>query len=119
MHKRVALSFKINKFKKRAKYNQKNKQINKKRTEKNCVINQIVVSFTFFQTFRWNEYKRVGKQILGTRFIAFKVPLTEVSNFNSFSHAILMDLFDFDELLFTLFNRKQMNIVMCRKNISK
>lgn len=28
--------------------------------------------------YRWNKYNRVGKQVHGTRFIAFKVPLKEV-----------------------------------------
>lgn len=28
--------------------------------------------------YRWNDYRRVGNQVYGTRFIAFKVPLKEV-----------------------------------------
>lgn len=26
----------------------------------------------------WNDYARIGKQVEGTRFVAFKVPLKEV-----------------------------------------
>lgn len=63
----------------------------------------------------WNDYARIGKQVHGTRFVAFKVPLKEVKKVNNQSQNAELN----PKFKTSLVHRQQIKGVKCLKNNSK